>query len=386
MNPRILLLVALLAAVAAAVYFFLTPNLPPRAGDAVDSQKAATAAEAHAAQGAGGNAIGEDSATATDSQSGAKWQRLHALANAGEGGDVFPKISPEDIARFLAKHGETPANLVAAFEKTQDRALLERALKLFPNNPLVLMIAVNSIPASAAPKPGETYQPDAQRTAFIERFKAADPNNPLPWIYSAQELFKAKQADEAVAEIRTALERPAFYTYASERMAGAQQLYEDLGMSPVEAGMITMAGLALPHMTAAQQASRSLMEWQKSASDSGDAASADDALRLTYSLGRTFATPEASRTLIGQLVGISMEYRALKTLPADAQPEWLSVPPAQRMAEMEAQKESVSALVRDAGVERLIESQDENLVAEYLRRARVDGEFSALTWLKAQRK
>ena len=380
MNPRIPLLAALLAAVAVAVYFFLSPSMPPATRDA-DSQPAAQSARGAEENSGRGNSPGS-----ADEKSGVNWERFNALANPGEGGDVFPKISPEDIARFLAKHGETPANLVAAFEKTQDRALLERALKLFPNNPLVLMIAVNSIPASAAPKPGETDQPDAQRTAFIERFKAADPNNPLPWIYSAQELFKAKQADEAVAEIRTALERPAFYTYASERMAGAQQLYEDLGMSPVEAGMITMAGLALPHMSAAQQASRSLMEWQKSASDSGDAASADDALRLTYSLGRTFATPEASRTLIGQLVGISMEYRALKTLPADAQPEWLSVPPAQRMAEMEAQKESVSALVRDAGVERLIESQDENLVAEYLRRARVDGEFSALTWLKAQRK
>lgn len=384
MNPRILLPVALLAAVAVAVYFFLSPNLPPGNGDAADSQKAA--AEMHAAQGTGTNATGEDSATATDSRADARWKRINALANAGEGGDLFPKISPEDIARFLAKHGETPANLVAAFEKTQDRALLDRALELFPHSPLVLMVALTSIPASAAPKPGETYQPDAQRTAFIERFKAADPNNPLPWIYSAQELFKAKQTGEAIAEVRAALERPAFYTYASERMAGAQQLYEDLGMSPVEAGMITMAGLALPHMTVAQQASRSLMEWQKSASDSGDAASADDALRLTYDLGRTFATPEASRTLIGQLVGISMEYRALKTLPADAQPGWLSVPPAQRMAEMEALKESVSALVKDAGLEWLIESQNENLLAEYLRRNRDDGEFSALTWLKAQRK
>lgn len=387
MNPRIPLPVALLAAVAVTVYFFLSSNPPLGNGDAADAPEAA--AKMHAARGArsaGGNATGEDAATATDSRSGARWERLNALANGGAARDLFPEISPEDIARFLAKHGETPANLIAAFEKTQDRALLDRALELFPHSPLVLMVALTSIPASAAPKPGETYQPDAQRTAFIERFKAADPNNPLPWIYSAQELFKAKQTGDAVTEVRAALERPAFYTYATERMASAQQLYEDLGLSQVEAGLLTMAGLTLSHMTAAQQASRSLMEWQKSAGESGDAAAADDALRLTYGLGRTFATPEASRTLIGQLVGISMEYRALKTLPPDAQPGWLSVPPAQRMAEMEAQKENVSALVRDAGIEWLIGSEDENLLAEYLRRNRDDGEFSALMWLKAQRK
>ena len=380
MNRRIPLLAALLAAVAGAVYFLRSPSTPPATRDAADLQPAAPSA-----RGAEGNSVGGNSPGSADEKSGVKWARFNTLANPGEGGDLFPKMSPEDIARFLAKHGETPANLIAAFEKTQDRALLERALELFPNSPLVLMTAVGSL-SGPWPKPGETSPVDSQRMALIERFKAADPNNPVPWIYSAQELFKSGQTADGVAAIHAALERPAFYIYANERMASAQQLYEDLGLSPVEAGLITMAGLTFPHMSAAQQASRSLMEWQKSASDSGDDASADDALRLTYSLGRTFATPEASRTLIGQLVGISMEYRALKTLPADAQPEWLSVPPAQRMAEMEAQRESVSALVRDAGVERLIESQDENLVAEYLRRARVDGEFSALTWLKAQRK
>ncbi len=233
-------------------------------------------------------------------------------------------------------------------------------------------------------KPGETYQPDAERMALIERFKAADPNNPLPWIFSAQELFKAKQTGEAVAEIRAALERPAFYTYANERMDSAQLLYEDLGVSSVEASLLAMAGLTLPHMGAAQQSSRSLMEWQKSAADAGDTAAADDALRLTYSLGRTFATPEASRTLIGQLVGVSMEARALKALPADSQPAWLTVVPAQRLAEMETQKQNVKDLT--AGLEWVLQSQNGELLAEYLRRNRSDGELSALTWLKAQRK
>ena len=219
---------------------------------------------------------------------------------------------------------------------------------------------------------------------FIERFKTADPSNPLPWIFSAQELFKTKQTAEGLAEIRAALERPAFYTYANERMDGAQRLYEDAGMSPVEASLLAMAGLTLPHMTAAQQASRSLMEWQKSAADSGDTGAADDAIRLTYDLGRTFATPEASRTLLGQLVGVSMEARALKALPADAQPAWLVVAPAQRLAEMETQKQNVRDLT--AGFDWVMQSQNENLLAEYLRRNRQDGELSALTWLKTQRK
>lgn len=299
-------------------------------------------------------------------------------------GEAMPRPTPEDISRFLAKHGETAVNLVAAFETTRDRRLLERALALFPNSPIVLMAAIESAPASDTPKPGEAYQPDPQRVALIERFKAADPNNPLPWLFSAQELFKAKQTADAIADVRAALERPAFYTYANERTDSRQQLYEDLGLHPVEASLLAMFGLTLPHTSAAMQASRSLMESQKSATDSGDTAAADDALRLTYSLGRTFATPEASRTLVGQLVGFAMESRALKALPADSQPGWLTVNPAQRLAEIDRQKQSVREIA--SGLDWVIESQNEAVLSGYILRMRGEGEAAAYEWLKAQKK
>jgi hypothetical protein len=386
MKSRVLTVAALLASIAACTYFILSSDPSPGFVPADDaSQREDKAAIAHS-----GDALGKESASGNPSDAAGQrtavnWKRFTALMGVTDGSvEPLPRPTREDIARFLAKCGESPANLVAAFEKTRDRRLLERALELFPNSPVVLMAAIESIPASAAPKPGETYRPDAERAAFIERFKAADPDNPLPWIFSAQHLFMANRTGEAIAEIREALQRPAFYTYANERMDSAQQLYQDMGLNSVEAGVFAMAGLTLPHMGAAQQASRSLMEWQKSAADSGDTAAAEDALRLTYDLGRTFATPEASRTLIGQLVGISMEARALKSLPADARPDWLAVAPAQRLGEMEKQKQDVRDLT--AGLDWVMQRQDEPLLAEYLRRNRSDGELSALTWLKGQKK
>ena len=369
MNSRILIIAALSAAIAVCLYLF------------VGGEKSVSTAPL-------GATAASRTATHSDVADGKNpalnWKRFGALTDSKDADELSPTFTSEDIARFLAKHGETAVNLIAAFEKSHDRALLERALQLFPNSPIVLMLAADSVPAGAASQPGETYQPNPQRMEFIERFKAADPNNPLPWIYAGQELFKSKQTAEGLAEIRAALERPAFYTYANERMDGAQRLYEDAGMSPTEATLLAMAGLSLPHMTAAQQASRSLMEWQKSAADSGDTAAADDAIQLTYNLGRTFATPEASRTLIGQLVGVSIEARALKALPAGTQPGWLAVWPEIRLAEMESQKQNVKELT--AGLEWVMQSQNEPLLAEYLRRNRTEGELSALTWLKAQRK
>jgi hypothetical protein len=387
MTSRPFVIAALAAAVAMCAYFFIgggtsKPAVPTASSSATDAGGVASAAPRDAA---GKNLTATSPAPgAAEKKPEVNWKRFTAMMGGTDGsGDAMPKPTSEDIARFLAKHGETAVNLVAAFEKTRDRRLLDRALELFPNSPVVLMAAIEAAPPTAA-KVGEKYGPDAERLALIDRFKAADPNNPLPWIYSAQELFKSGPNSEAIAEIRAALDRPAFYTYANERMDSAQRLYEDLGLHPVEASLLAMAGLTLPHMSAATQTSRMLMEWQKSATDSGDTAAANDALRLTFSLGRTFATPEASRTLIGQLVGISMETRALKALPADAQPDWLTVNPAQRLAEIDKLKQDVKEIA--SGLDWVIQSQNEKVLTEYLRRMRTEGESSAFAWLKSQMK
>ncbi len=383
MNPRFLAAVAACAVAAVCAYFF--------AGRGVNDPTMPAGGESGAQQGAGasarlsGAADGAAKAPLIDAKTGktrgkVDWEVLTALDTS----KARPAPTEEEILRFLAKHGETPANLVAAFESTSDRRWLDRALELFPNSPLVLMKAVDAADSRLAPKEGEAYQANKERLALIERFKEADPKNPVPWILAAQELFKAKQTAEGVAEIRASLERPGFYIYANERMAAAQRLYESLGIGETEASAMAMFGLTLPHMAAAQQASRGLMEWQKSAAESGDAASSGDALRLTYELGRTFATPEASRLLIGQLVGLSMEKRALEALPADVQPAWLSVDRAQRLADIEKERQLVKEVAQNS--EWIMKSRDEALLTEWLRRVREESEIAALRWLKTQRK
>ena len=382
MNPRILAVPMLAAAIAIGIYFFVGRE---KSASAITlPATAVTPATVHPETPHGKNTASGKSLGPAGKKSAVDWTMFAALSGkSGEGAAQIPEPTAEDIARFLAKHGETAVNLVVAFEKTHDRHWLERALELFPNSPVVLMAAVDSIP-SVSPRDGETYHFDPKRMEFIERFKAADANNPLPCLFSAQEFFKSGQTADALADVRAALGRPGFYTYSTERMDSAQKLYEGLGLGPVEASALAIFSVTLPHMTAANQTSRGLMEWQKTATESGDTAAADDALRLTYSLGRTFATPEASRMLIGQLVGISMETRALKALPDGSQPDWLKVTPADRLAELDRQKAGVQEVAK--GIASVVQSQDGELLAEYLRRVRTESEAAAYEWLKTQKK
>ena len=388
MKPRHTI-AALVAAIAIAIYFLLTPAQPPDAPAPVASTDAGkqTTSPVPPPGVPASTAAGKSSAGASNKKPGIDWERFARMLETGPStapGDSWPRPTAADIDRFIAKRGESAANLVAAFECGHDRRWITRALELFPNDPRVLLAAIGSSDPGAAADSPEGRRAAAARKELIGRFKAAAPDNPLPWLFAAQDLFKAKQTGEAIAEIRDALQRPGFYIYGSERIAAARQIYEDIGLQPLEAEIIAAFGLALPHMSAANQSSRGLMALQKSAVESGDTAAAEDAIKLTYSLGRMFATPEASRTLIGQLVGTSMERRALEALPPDARRDYLPVTPQQRIAEMDRQKQ----LLRDLTplTDALLRSKDEPTIAEYFRRNSTDGELSALTWLKAQQK
>ncbi len=217
---------------------------------------------------------------------------------------------------------------------------------------------------------------------MIERLKAAAPNNPLPWIYSAAELLKSGPSEEALAELRAGLERPAFYTYASEQMDAAKLLWEEKGFHPDIAGLLGAAGIPIYPATPADQTVRMLMVLHKTASESGDTQRADAALKSAYEMGRLFDSPESSRFLIGQLIGFAFESNALKALPEGTRPDWLAMDPAVRIAEIDQRKKIVAEA--PGMIAALIQRRDSSSYSEYFRRLRFESEWEALEWLRAQ--
>jgi hypothetical protein len=310
------------------------------------------------------------------------WKQLRSLMPEGnEPPQKLSLITPEKAEQFLAVRGETAVNLVTAYRWSKDRRLLDRAIALFPNEPLVILAAMEATPEGHA-RPGEELSPDPERQAWIERWKEVDPQNPVPWIYAAAYSFKSGSNPGALQELRAALERPAFYLYLSESIDAGRQLLEDQGIPPAAAGFLTLYEIPMTVASAAHKANRMLTETRKKAQETGDQITVQESLRLSYGLGRLFTAPEASRNLVGRLVGSAIEAGALNALPPGAALEWMPSNPAARLEEIRRGKDVV-AEARQL-FKALIEKQDAALLSGYVERLRFESESDALAWLKTQ--
>ena len=380
MRTRLFFWCALLACIAAMLWCFLPPHPAPRKAlpmPASDLAPAPTTPPAETMQ------PGPSEPAASDrSISKSEWDQLLSLFTPNPQSPPAPTtFTTQEASLFLSRRGETAVNLVTAFRWSKDRRFLERALELFPENPVVLSAALGAIPSRPA-KTGEKFGPDPDRLALIERLKAADPRNPLPWIHSAAELFKSGPCPEALADLEAALDRPAFYTYVSEQADAARMLFEDAGTHPDIAVLLSLIGLPADHLESTNQTARMLMEQHRKTSETGDTQTAARALQSVYELGRLLDSPDSKRFLIGQLVGISVESKALKALENGPLPAWLPVDPARRLAEIDSQKQAIKEATLLG--QTLIQNRDQALLSEYARKLRFESETEALAWLKSQ--
>jgi hypothetical protein len=364
MKLRILVIVAL-AIVAVCVWIFVQSDTPR-----IDSGQAVT--NATAPEG-GSDARTRPAATANNEKAGSisaatkpgeqiNWDRIgDAIAGRVNNKSI---LTDAQIEEFLRKRGETAMNLLAVWESTQDRRWLDRALQKFPNDPALLLAAIGTTP------------PPDNTAELIDRLKLAAPDNPIPWIYTARQLFADKRVDEAMAELRTALSKPGFYTYSSERILASKQLFLDSGFDPIGAEFLAMSQQQLGYLTTANITVKAMKEW--AGSEGVTAENRNEAIKLSYEMGKMFSTPEASRTLLGQLVAVAMERQAL-TLAQSQADNPLPVNTANRMAELDQFRAELPKLANLT--DKMVAKNDPQLFGEYLRRFRTEGEAAALKWV-----
>ena len=219
-------------------------------------------------------------------------------------GESLP-VTLEQLGPYLEKNHRDAGSLLAAFQATHDRALLDEAMSKYPNDPRVAYTAWYR----AQPGPDDPEGVTARRQA-IDTLKQADPENSLANYLSAANYFKAGQPNLAVEEMQAGATKLAFNDYTQDAIQSMTEAYVAAGYSEAESKAAACSGALLPDLAELKQDGYRLAELAKSYQQAGDTASAQATIQICQDLGRRLDDPN-SKTLIQALVGIAVQRIAL---------------------------------------------------------------------------
>jgi tetratricopeptide (TPR) repeat protein len=217
------------------------------------------------------------------------------------------KLKPEQVEAYLRSNGRSAASLLAAYRTTNDPALLAEAMRNFPDNPEVAF--------EAAIRKG--VSPDEQRQ-WLDVLKKSAPDNALANYLSALDYFNAGQGDQAVKEFMAASGKH-FEDYSSQRYQNDAEAYLAAGYSVADAKFAAGNGLLLPQLQMTKNAGLDMIELAKSYQQTGDGASAQAATQMAIDLGQRYGTSSPGEPVLSQLVGLSIEMRALNAMDPKAE-------------------------------------------------------------------
>lgn len=297
------------------------------------------------------------------------WERLKD--------DDWPRLDPASVEVFLAQRNRSAEALLTAAETTGDKGYLREAMERFPDDPRVAYAAyffggplLNDAPSG----PDQPAGPERRR--WLERFKAAAPDNALPHYLAASDDFKAGRTDAAVTELLAAAGKP-LWDPALEAIQNREEAYRAAGMSEAEAKAAAYSTQFLPHLPELKRLGLNLVELANAYRQAGDAASAGAALQLAVELGREL--DRSAPFLISDLVAVAIEINALKAAdpaaPLGSQGQTVQG----RLDELQRRREELKALGQQW--EGLLPTLSEQDLIGYFDRAKLLGEPNAIRWL-----
>jgi hypothetical protein len=279
-------------------------------------------------------------------------------------GELDLQLTPEQTAEYLRQYGTNAETLLA----TQKRDYLKLAAELFPNDPRVQYAVVT-----------RDLFPEARRE-WLDRFKQSAPDNAMASYLSARDYLRAGDREQGLKDFAEAASKPHFNDYTVEQVQNMEDAQLSAGRSLLEA---KLAGgeLLLPQLAMFKGLAQDVQAIQKEYLGAGDMASAETLAQLGRVLGQQLSSGEGSRTLIGQLVGVSVERIVLNQLPLDSRPEFLGGSTVQqRFDEIAAFRQNVKTLTPQ--LNELMVRGNETEIISYFERMKLLGEYKAMLWLQ----
>lgn len=282
-------------------------------------------------------------------------------------GENVPKLSLAEGEAFVARNRRTADSLLAAHLVTGESSFLDEALKSYPNDPRVAF--------AAAFKPGLS---GAERSAILEKFKNAAPDNALANYLAASEHLKAGRTDNAIQELEQAYSKPHLQEYISEGMQASLEAYRANGYSEFESITTAATMYPLPQLAELRKLGRSIGEIAAAYRAGGDEASARAILEIGMDMGQKVATGQGP--FIEDLVGVAVQSEILKTMDPASASGVAGKTVQDRLTELAQWKDSIKSLAKQQ--DEIFKNLDsEREIVDYFSRIMMFGETRAIQWL-----
>jgi len=289
-------------------------------------------------------------------------------AKPGESSEL-ETFTVDQFATYLERHQRAAPSLLAVWNLTKDQAVLREALEKFPGDPAVVLQAFQHL-----------NLPDDEKRALAARLEQEHPRNPLGPMLAGAQLAKAGNHAEAIAKLREVVSRGPFDLEIKPQQLAQREALMSLGKSPLEAQVWSVfAGDVSPGLLS-RDLTRPATNEMKSLMAGNDV---EAALRLAGDMmayAKKFAAEPGGGT-VTELVTMSIEAGALRHLPADVEIGDSGQTAADRLAQLQERKDSISQLV-DA-VPWHLSHLDEPGLDLYLQILEHRGEREALKWAEA---
>jgi tetratricopeptide (TPR) repeat protein len=279
-------------------------------------------------------------------------------------GEDLPKLRPEQVQSYLDENHRSVGSLLAAFQATDDRTLLEEAMEKYPTDPRLDYVAWRR---SQSPEEGRQW---------LDAFKQSAPDNALANYLSARDYFKSGQNDQAVQELSIAATKP-IQDYSLDFVQNADEAYRAAGYSEAEAKMIATSTLLLPQFAEYKGMGINLVELANTYRQSGDGASAQAALQMATSLGQRLDNP-GSLTILQSLVGIAIQRIVLNSMDPGSTYGDTGQTVQSQIDSLAQRREAIKAVAQQT--EKLLTTMPEQDLLNYFDRMKVFGEEAAIRW------
>jgi len=283
-----------------------------------------------------------------------------------------PKLTAEQAEAYLRENHRDAASLLAAARASGDKKYLREAMEKFPNDPRV------AFDAYFLSGPYDRTQPASEeRRKWLDNFKQSDPDNALPNYLAARDDFKAGKTDLALQELQAASGKTLFQDYLLDSLQTTEEAYRAAGYSEADAKSIASWDLLLPHLAESKQLAQNLVDLANQYRQSGDNASAQEALQMGFTLGERLNGP-GEFPMINTLVSIAIERNVLGAMDPNSPFLDTGLTVQQQLDALAQRRASLKAIA--VQTEALLPMMSDADQVNFYDRLRMFGEPAALQW------